>query len=305
MNLKELFENGKYSEIIELTNKVSDAESISYRINALIAIENYKAALHEIEIHKEALYKKNPLTCMNLHIELLLHLKMYVEAINAHKEYSERPYISQQVEEFLRDIPNKIIAAQKRSEINNLYQNEEEVKKLFMNSKDEMMLSSAIYNLKKLDIIPYLTSLLVLLKRVDVSDDIKTLTLIMLVTKKVDMEVEINKNNNLYKVNPSKLSAPFNDRQYKEINNLISKISRDPTIENVAKNLFNQFILNSYPNVIYNDESNAMAVAFIALAKRYLKADNEVNEVILSNGFSINKIEELMNIFQNKIEKNK
>jgi len=303
MNLKELFDNGKYSDIIELTNKSSDAESVSYRINALIAIENYKAALHEIEIHKETLYKKNPLTCMNLHIELLLHLKMYVEAINVNKEYSERPYISQQVEEFLREVPNKIIASQKRNEINNLYKDENEVKKLFMDSKDEMLLSSAIYNLKKLDIIPYLSSLLVLLKRKDVSDDIKTLALIILVSKKVDMEVEINKNNNFVKVNPSKLSAPFNDRQYKEINNLISKVSRDPTIENVAKNLFNQFILNSYPNVIYNDESNAMAIAFIALAKRYLKADNEVNEVILANGFSVNKIETLMNILQDKIER--
>ncbi|MCQ2795144.1 MAG: hypothetical protein MJ214_02925 [Bacilli bacterium] len=302
MDLKKLLNEHKYSEILSLTNNKEDADSISYRISAYIGLSNYKEALKEIKIHNDLLYKKNPLATMNLHLELLLELKMYAEAISMHHEYSERPYISQQVEEFLREVPNKIIKSQKRNEAQDLFLDEEKVNELFIKSKDEALLTNAIYHLKKLELSPYLNSLANLLKRVDVSDDIKTLALLIMVMKKVNKDIVIIKNKKEFKINPVKLEAPYAMKQYKEIMELIVKLSKDPTIESVASNLFNQYVLISFPGLIFNDTSKKMSVAFIALAKRYLKEENAVNEVIKDHNESVSEINALMNLYQNKIE---
>lgn len=302
MDLKKLLNEHKYSDILSLTNNKEDADSISYRISAYIGLSNYKEALKEIKIHNDLLYKKNPLATMNLHLELLLELKMYAEAIEMHHNYSERPYISQQVEEFLREVPNKIIKSQKRNEAQDLFLDEIKVNELFVKSKDEALLTNAIYHLKKLELSPYLTSLATLLKRSDVSDDIKTLALLITVMKKVNKDIVIKKNKKEFKINPIKLEAPYAMKQYKEIMELIIKLSKDPTIESVATNLFNQYVLISFPGLIFNDTSKKMAVAFIALAKRYLKEENAVNEVIKEQGESVEEISSLINLYQNKIE---
>ena len=302
MDLKKLLNEHKYSEILSLTNNKEDADAISYRVSALIGLSNYKEALKEIKIHNDLLYKKNPLATMNLHLELLLELKMYTEAISMHHEYSERPYISQQVEEFLKEVPNKIIKAQKSSEAKDLFLDEEKVNELFLKSKDEALLTNAIYHLKKLELTPFLSSLNTLLKRSDVTDDIKTLALLILVMKKINKEVVIKKHKKEIKVNPSKLTAPYATKEYKEVMELIIKLSKDPTIESVATNLFNQYVLISFPDLIFNEKPHKMAVAFIALAKRYLKEENAVNQVIEDNKEKISEITSLMNQYQNKIE---
>ena len=83
---------------------------------------------------------------------------------------------------------------------------------------------------------------------------------------------------------------------------LIIKLSKDPTIESVATNLFNQYVLISFPDSIFNETSHKMAVAFIALAKRYLKEESAVKQVIEDNQEKANEITALMNLFQSKIE---
>lgn len=303
MDLSKLLKEHKYQEILLATKDQLDADALSYRINAYIGLNEYKNALNEIKKHNDILYKKNPLGTMKLHLELLLELKMYVEAINAHHDYSERPYISQQVEEFLREVPNKIIKSQKSNEAQDLFLDEAKVNELFLKSKDPALLTNAIYHLKKLDITPYLSSLLTLLKRDDLGDDIKTLALLILVLKKVDHNLVIKKNKQEYKVNPIKLNAPSSDKQYQEIMKNIVTLSKDPTIEGVATNLFNQYVLNCYPGVIYNDTSKKMSVAFIALAKRYLKEENAVNQVISDNHEDLKEINQLIELYQNKIER--
>ena len=156
--------------------------------------------------------------------------------------------------------------------------------------------------LKKLEITPYVASLITLFKRSDVSDDIKTLALLIMVMKKVNKDVVIKKKNKEFKVNPIKLEAPYASKEYKAIMELIIKLSKDPTIESVATNLFNQYVLISFPGLIFNDVNKKMAVAFIALAKRYLKEEKSVNEVITSNNEDVSEITSLMNLYQSKIE---
>lgn len=302
MDLKKLLSEHQYNEVLSLTANKEDADNISCRISALIGLCRYKEALKEIRVHNDLLYKKNPLATMNLHLELLLELKMYTEAISMHHDYSERPYISQQVEEFLKEVPNRIIKAQKNNEAKDLFFDEDKVNELFIKSKDEALLTNAIYHLKKLDLAPYIDSLSKLLKRNDVSDDVKTLALLIMVMKKVNRDLSINKQKKEFKVNPAKLEAPYALKPYKETMELIIKLSKDPTLESVASNLFNQYVLIVYPGVIFNAITKKMAVAFVALAKRYLNEEAAVKQVIKENKEDDTEIIPLMNLYQSTIE---
>lgn len=303
MDYETLFNKKQYSEILDLTKNKIDEVSLSYRLNALIALSNYQEALKLIKAYNDVLYKKDPLVLMRLHIELLLELKMFTEAINVHHEYYERPYISQQVEEYLKEVPNLIVKAQKNDAANELFKDEEHVKEIFTKSNDAALLTNAIYHLKKLDVTPYLSSLFNLLTRKEVNDDIKTLALLILIMKHVDYDVVINKNKKDIKINPSKVSAPYAQLEYKAIMNEIVKMSKDPTLESVATNLFNQYVLNVFPNELYNAHTHTMAVAFLALGKKYLRDDKTIEEIVKNNHEDLDNINKLMNFYQGKIER--
>lgn len=302
MDYESLLKEHQYSTILDLTKDKIDANSLSYRINAFIALSNYKEALKIIKKYNDILYKHNPLATMRLHFELLFELKMFIDAINAHHDYSERPYISQQVEEYLREVPNQIIRAQKNNEAQELFLDENKVNEIFTKSKDAALLTNSIYHLKKLEVTPYLSSLLTLLKRKDIADDIKTLALLILIMKRVDFDAVIFKHNKEIKINPAKMNAPYAELEYKAIMNEIIKISKDPTIENVATNLFNQYVLNVFPDPLYDAHTKTMAVAFVALAKRYLKEEAAVNEVISTNNQDIKEVNKLLTKYQKEIE---
>jgi len=107
-NLKTLFDKKQYKLIIDLTSSSDDVTSIIFRLNAFIALEDYKSALNLIINRKDIIYQKDPIRCMDIHIDLLLHENKLMDAINAINEYKNMPYISQKVEEHLKELPNRI-----------------------------------------------------------------------------------------------------------------------------------------------------------------------------------------------------
>ena len=136
-NLATLFKKKQYQLIIDVTDGSLDIEAISYRLNALIALNRYQDALTLIIARNDLLYQKDPLKCMELHFELLLHEKKFDEALMTLKKYEEMPYVSQRVEEFLRAIPKKIANYQKMDETHTPFVSEEEANEIFIKEKDK------------------------------------------------------------------------------------------------------------------------------------------------------------------------
>lgn len=302
-NLKTLFEKKNYKLIIDLTSTSDDVTSIIYRLNAFIALGNYSEALNLIETRKDIIYQKDPIKCMDMHIDLLLHENKIIDAVDAINEYKNMPYVSQVVEEHLKELPNRLNNPNKNNE-NPSELNEEELKNLFLKSNDNEQIIADVYRLKKYDITPYISTLKTMLLRGDLSNEAKTMALLLLVAKKVNMDLAINKLNSVYSVNPSKVTPPFTDKNYQDSISLIYSLSKDTSLQDIAINLFNSYIMIIYPlNPFDGYSSKEIAVAFIVLAKQYLKLDDDIESFIENNIEDINKEETLIELLKLRLDK--
>ncbi|MCQ2792343.1 MAG: hypothetical protein MJ208_02340 [Bacilli bacterium] len=303
-NLAALFEKKQYQLIINVTEGSVDVVAVSYRLNALIALNRFKEAINLVTIHNDLLYQKDPLKCMQLHFELLLHEKKYDEALLVLKKYEDKPYVSQKVEEFLRAIPHKIADYQKMDETRAPFISEEEANKIFLKEKDNQKIIATIYYLKPLEIAPYLSSLKKLLIRDDVSDDTKTLALLLLISKKVDGNYSIQKKQKTYQINPSHATPPFANKKYRQLINNIHQYGKDPSVEEVAINLLNQYILLIYPcEVDERDKLEHIALAFVVMAKEYLKINENFANFIKNHTDNIDAVKTLLSIYHLSLDK--
>ena len=303
-NLAALFEKKQYQLIINATEGSVDVVAVSYRLNALIALNRFKEAINLVTIHNDLLYQKDPLKCMELHFGLLMHEKKYEEIDANLKKYEEMPYVSQKVEEFLRAIPKQAASYRRKDENPTIMLNEEEANKIFLTSKSSNKIISTIYRLKPLDLTPYLTSLTKLLMRKDVSDDAKTLALILLISKKINGNYSIQKNNTVYHVNPAQIVPPFTSENYLKTVKAIYQYAKDPSIQEIALSLLNQYIVVCYPNEIDHEHKvEHIALAFVALAKEYLKTGENLDEFIKQHTSDTNIINTLLATYRSALDK--
>ena len=91
----------KYQQIINKLKGTKNNDELFILLNAYINEKLYEDAIKLIENNSQ-LVKEKPLHIIKLHIELLLSLELFDEASIAYKKYLELPYISQEVEEYLK-----------------------------------------------------------------------------------------------------------------------------------------------------------------------------------------------------------
>ncbi|MCQ2794193.1 MAG: hypothetical protein MJ207_02375 [Bacilli bacterium] len=304
-NLATLFKKKQFDLIVNLTSGSNDVDAVTYRLNALIALGRYAEALKLVYEHNDVLYKKDPLKCMEIHFELLLHERKYLEAMDELKRYEDMPYVSQQVEEFLRVIPKKIANYQTMSETKTPFVSQEEANEIFTKSQDEAKIIATIYRLKPLDISPYLMSLLILLKRGDVNDDAKTMALLLLISKKVNRDVTINKMKSVYSINPANAVPPYTGESYRQtILYIYDLIKKEPAVQEVAINLLNQYIFSIYPIDLYHSiKAKDIALAFIVMGKQYLKVDQDVDAFLEENAEDAGHVMALVELYRLTLDK--
>jgi len=305
-DLNKLFLDKKYKEIIDLTKDSKDYSSLAFRINAFINLNDIKSAINVIKTNNDIIYNNDPIKCMNLHFELLIEDKNYLDAYKALEFYKEKPYISQKVEEFLKEVPNRISYKEQRNAIDEMINDEDKVNNVLKKESEPAVLLNVIYSLKQYDINPYLDSLIFLLTRDNVTDECKAMDAFLLIYKKINKELKINIHQKEYKFNPSKTISPFADKRFASIKDRIGLLtSKEPSLGGVAITLLNQYALNSFLNNTFDSDTDLMAIAFVSIAKRYLKEkEDSIKEFILKNNADIDTINALTERYNKIINNN-
>ena len=286
-NLDSLFAKKQYDLVVKLTELSSDPKELFLRISSLVSLGKVDNALDEIEKHQSVIENKYPLQLMKIHFELLLSKKLYDEANIALTHYENLPYISQEVEEFMREMKNRIIEeshsrAKKTIELDEIFD-------VLEKETDQATISQVIFSLKNYNINIYIDSLKVFLTRSDVHPNFRTYALILLVDNKFDEEIEFLSLNGIIKVNPSKLFPPFMSKEFNDVCRLITlKAEQNITLTETALHLFNCYIIDTYPIDIYQNDANLLADAFIYIGKIYLNIDvSSYDEKVVSLAIKI------------------
>lgn len=264
----------KYQQIINKLKDTKNNDELFILLNAYINEKLYEDAIKLIENNSQ-LVKEKPLHIIKLHIELLLSLELFDEASLAYKKYLELPYISQEVEEYLKEIPSLI---EERKDVNkNKTYTIDEIDEILTSHYDQGKIMDVLFSLDNYNILKLLTPIEIFLLRKDVHPSLRTYALISLVSNNISSPVQILKDGNKITVVPNKLKPPFCDDNFgKVIKYIESELYKDPSIQQIAFQLLNNYVLDCYPDDVLNDvDLNEFCLALTSLAKDYLSIAND------------------------------
>ena len=264
----------KYQQIINKLKGTKNNDELFILLNAYINEKLYEDAIKLIENNSQ-LVKEKPLHIIKLHIELLLSLELFDEASIAYKKYLELPYISQEVEEYLKEIPSLI---EERKDVNkNKTYTIDEIDEILTSHYDQGKIMDVLFSLDNYNILKLLTPIEIFLLRKDVHPNLRTYALISLVSNNISSPVQILKDGKKITVVPNKLKPPFCDNNFRKVIKYIeSELYKDPSIQQIAFQLLNNYVLDCYPDDVLNDvDLNEFCLALTSLAKDYLSIAND------------------------------
>ena len=216
----------------------------------------------------ETLYQENPLLTLKTNFELRFIAGEFEEAYADNEYFQALPYVSQEVEEYLRDLP-RLIRANELSAFQRKEKKEEDIMELLSPSTKNEELVLLVSQLGKLDIAPYLPKLIALLGS-DVHDDVKGLILMLLVTKGIDTEVSFVKNGERFRLKPKDIGMPFHNEDFDALK------GRFATYKDVSVGEFSLEILQQLAMILYprrprlQDDLDLTEKAIRELATHYL-----------------------------------
>lgn len=280
-NLDSLFKKKQYELVISLTRESTDPKELFLRLSSLVCLAKSDEALNLIDKYQNIIEEKYPFQLMKLHFELLLSKRLFDEAKIALNHYENLPYISQEVEEFMRDMKERIIDEEHPSNSSSIY-SIDEVIEIIEKSRDNSEISKVIFNLKNYNINLLIDSLKKFMKRDDVHPNFRTYILILLIDNKINEEFEFLSINGIIKINPVKLEPPFMSNSFNEVcEKITNKGDKNVSLIETALHLYNCFIIDTYPIDVLKANSEELSDCFIYIAKTYLNIEiSLINEKI-------------------------
>ena len=269
-NLQSLFDKRQYELVISLTKDSLDPKDIFLRIASFTCLGKIDEALDEVEKNASILEKANPYQLMKIHFELLLSKKLFDEARLALKHYENLPYISQEAEELMREMKDRI-EEEAHPETHSEFIPIDEVLDTLEKSEDLKEISRVLFALKNYNLNIYIDSLKKFMVRKEVHPNFRTYALILLVDNKFDEEIEFLSLNGFIKVNPARIVPPFMSKEFNEVCRLITeKSDKNMTVTETALHLFNCYVMDTYPLDIYTDDKEVLSEAIVDIAYSYL-----------------------------------
>ena len=281
-NLESLFNKKEYDLILDLTKDSKDPKELLMRISCFVIQGKIDTALDEIESNQSSIEKVCQLPLMKTHFELLLSKGLFDEARLALKHYENLPYVSQEVEEFMREMKDRIEeeAHPKSHQTFEL----DEIYDVLEKERDSAKISQVLFSLKNYNLNIYIDSLKIFMKREDVNPNFRTYALILLIDEKYNEEVGFLSRKGLIVVNPTKLEPPFMSKLFNETCRLITeKCNHDISMTETALHLFNCYIIDTYPEDIYSVGIDKLSSAFIRIAESYLNKLHSSNDEEIAN----------------------
>lgn len=300
-SLKSLMDKRQYDLVIKLTEDSQDMNYLFYRISALLATGKGEEALSVIKKNREILQGDLPLL-MKIHIEILCLLNNFDEAYEEVKYYENLPYVSQEVEEIIRDLPKLVREEEKKSLSNRELSNDALKERL--KSNEETVVLPALDMVRGRDINMFLPDI----QRIMLSfpkQSIRSFALLLLVQKNIDKELSFNHLGKAIKINSSKLEPPFIGNEFNDFVRSLQNEIKDPAVSDDAIQILSSYIIYMYPEKLEINYS-VLIEALRTISEEYLQIENKTPLAVRceSKGISesevldlIQRIKEAVNSF--------
>lgn len=268
-----LIENGKYLEATALDEASLHGRDLFFLVSAYLSLGKGKEAMEVMVNHRKELFETDPLLTLKTNFEIRFLLKQFDEA-EEDKEYFENlPYVSQKVEEALRELPSTIAATRYASTSHQ--HSLEELLEMLSSPSDDLMLLSALNGLKKVGELEDYRGLVEELLVGPYHDDVKTYALMLLSAKGSTHPVTLVKRGKSYELVPERLGTPYGLPEYGYLRKKIDGVG-DLSLREVMGELLDLHALIAYPErFVTPGEEEPYFVGLTNLARSYLGQKEE------------------------------
>lgn len=276
--LKRLLEEGRYEETLRESEHLTDPASLFCRASAFLSLSKPKEALDLLLANRDALYKAFPLKTMKSTFEIRFFLKEYEEAYDDLEDFENRPYASQEVEEFLAGAPGLIRGTERKERLAHAY-SEEDLRQILRTSKDDYQILTLLDGLKDAPITPFNDDIIALLTS-NHHPSVRSFALLLLLQEGYSKEVAFKKGNAILQVVPSLLLPPFTGPEFKDFKDYLHSFLSEPSVTSLAGKILDDAILADFPDAfLEKGQDPLLAAALCSLALTYLRSDESLDPV--------------------------
>jgi len=291
-SLKSLLDKGQYRLVLDLTEQDADPSHLFFRCSAYLALSRPQEALTVLLDNRPAMERVNPALTLKSNFEIRFLLKDFDGAYADLNYYQNRPYVSQEVEEYLRALPS-IIRTNERNAQLSVSKTPDEIRRLLKESQDDYEVLSLLNYIQG----PTASFYVDLLKDILVSDrhpSVKTYALLLLIAQKHGEEVVFHKNGHVYRLVPKDLKPPYSGEPFDTFTRNLSEMARDPSVYQAALTLLNDYVMDVYPEeVIRSSDDRLLMTALLGLAQSYLRSTLGIDGYLARYGLDKKAVEEL------------
>lgn len=300
-NIAEMFEKQEFEEIIENFKNSNKYEEILYVLSSYISLNNVGAAYELYKKKEKIIEKENFISSMN-YLFLILALLNNDDLVK--REFSRiksLPYISQEVEEFLRDLDSnyqKIKSATIEDNSSN-YNFIDELN----GEKDENVIGAIkyIHETYKDQLAGYGVLFYEAFIKREKFDLAKNFLLLELLEIGFDKEISFFKNGKFYYINPKEYQKRYLEYE-RMIDDFIKYIRKNEKITNLIDDIiyyFVSFLNNEIPTFFKKEELET--ILYLAIRKSYQNINADFNDDLLVKELKIdeNIIKNYENSFNN------
>ena len=300
-NIAEMFEKQEFEEIIEDFKNSNKYEEILYVLSSYISLNNVGAAYELYKKKEKIIEKENFISSMN-YLFLILALLNNDDLVK--REFSRiksLPYISQEVEEFLRDLDSnyqKIKSATIEDNSSN-YNFIDELN----GEKDENVIGAIkyIHETYKDQLAGYGVLFYEAFIKREKFDLAKNFLLLELLEIGFNKEISFFKNGKFYYINPKEYQKRYLEYE-RMIDDFIKYIRKNEKITNLIDDIiyyFVSFLNNEIPTFFKKEELET--ILYLAIRKSYQNINADFNDDLLVKELKIdeNIIKNYENSFNN------
>ena len=269
-SLKSLMDKKQYELVIKLTENSTDSTNLFYRISAFLATGKADESLKCIDENRKLL-ESDLLLLIRIHIEILCILGKFDDAYKELKYYESLPYVSQQVEEILQQMPG-YIRTEERKAFSSKDLSDDQVRKL-LKSEDMNDNIIALDIVRERDIHSFMNDITWLMVNHKLQS-IRSFSLLILVQKEVDGVFKFLHIDKIIEVNPSKLEPPFVGEPFNSVTKKLSIDFNNPSLSDNAIQILSTYIMFIYPDKINYDEEEIIE-ALYQISSDYLQSKKE------------------------------
>lgn len=267
-NLKTLMDKRHYELVIKLTENATDATTLFYRISAQLGSGKAEDALNCITANQKTL-ESNMSLLIKAHLEVLCLLSRFDEAFGVLDYYKNRPYVSQEVEELLRDMPKMIRLEEQKHNSMRFIKDEDLIKKFESQDPDDILMVIDIVRERDINkFLNYIQNIMINFPK----QSIRSLMLLLLVQKQIDRPFSFNHIGEIITVNPSRIEPPFVGDTFNQIIKELELAYRNPVLSENAISILSTHLIYIYPQST-NIDTQVLIEALYQIANEYLNND--------------------------------